>query len=170
MFLFCSLVTTVLEPRNHLLINEFMASNSVSGCIDEYGDSDDWIELYNSGTEAVETGGYMLSDDSLRLNRFMLPDTLLPAESHLLIWADDDPQQGKWHAPFKLDATEGDEIILSTTENLIVDRIQFFPKNHNPVARVPDESYGRLYDSDTLWGQQNTPTPGSANTGGRVQP
>ena len=112
----------------------------------------------------------MLSDDSLQLNRFILPDTLLPAGKHLLIWADDDVQQGKWHAPFKLAAAEGDEIILSSTDNRIVDRIQFFPKNHNPIARVPDESYGRLYDGDTLWGQQNTPTPGTANTGGRVQP
>ena len=166
----CTSVITVPELSGPLLINEFMAGNRASEYVDEYGDSDDWIELYNCGTMPVQTEEYMLSDDSLRLNRFVLPDTLLPAGSHLLIWVDDDPQQGKWHAPFMLSAEKGEEIILSTRDNHIVDRIQFFPGNRNPVARVPDESYGRLHDGDTLWGQQITPPPGSANTGGRVQP
>lgn len=169
--LLCSPVNTEDGvERNAILINEFMAGNNASGCVDEYGDSDDWIELYNSGAEPVQMGKYMLSDDSLRLNKYLLPDTLLGSGQHLLIWADDEPQQGIWHAPFKLSATDGEEIILSGADERIVDRIQFFPENNNPIARVPDESYGRLTDGDSLWGQQNTPTPGATNTGGRVQP
>jgi hypothetical protein len=168
LFLTCG----VEAPERHHdpVINEFMAANVTSGITDESGDADDWIELCNTSGKPLQSGDYGLSDDSTRLYRYALPDTQLPPGGYLLIWADDEPEQGKWHAPFKLSATEGEEIILTHTEGRIVDRIQFYPRNRNPIARVPDESYGRFADGDTLWVQQDTPSPGAANAGGRAQP
>lgn len=165
--LFCSVEEP--QPQYNPVINEFMASNVASGIVDECGDTDDWIELCNTSGKQLQAGDYGLSDDSTRLYRFSLPDTQLPPGGYLLIWADDEPQQGKWHAPFKLSATDGEEIILTHIDGRIVDRIQFFPRNRNPIARVPDESYGRFSDGDTLWVQQDTPSPGVANIGGRAQ-
>ena len=151
-----------------VVINEFMTANNEGGPADEYGDHDDWIELYNAGDASVNIGVLSLTDDSLQLHSYSLPDTQLPAGGFVLIWADDEPMQGKWHAPFKLSWKNGDEIILTQGKDRIVDRYRFFPEDGNPLARVPGTSYGRAVDGDTLWGQQIEPTPGTANRGIRT--
>jgi len=44
-----------------VVINELMASNDMT-MSDQDGDFDDWIELYNTGTETVDLSGYSLLD------------------------------------------------------------------------------------------------------------
>ncbi len=148
-----------------IVVNEFMAANGDGGPTDEHGDPDDWVELFNTSDAVIDLQGYYLSDDSLQLHAYSLPDTQLPPGGYLLIWADDEPDEGSRHAPFKFSWQNGDEIILTQGKNLIVDRYRFFPENGNPLARVPGTSFGRTADGDTTWGQQLEPTPGSANTG-----
>ena len=46
-----------------VIINEGCNKNYVYG-IDEEGDNEDWIELYNAGGSAVDLSGYHLSDKS----------------------------------------------------------------------------------------------------------
>jgi hypothetical protein len=150
-----------------LVINEFMADNNGDSILNEYGVASDWIELYNRGDEAIALRGYYLSDDSTDLRVYSLPDTSIQPGGYLLVWADGEPQNGVLHAPFKLSAFDGDEIILTIGRTGIVDRIQFFPHNNNPVARVPGESYGRTVDGGDTWDQQRTPSPGAPNSGGR---
>jgi hypothetical protein len=150
-----------------VVINEFMAANEPGGPVDEYGDADDWIELYNAGYAAVNVSDLYLSDDSLHLHAYSLPDTVVPPGGFLLIWADDEPAEGRWHAPFKLSWRSGDEIILTQGLEQQVDRYRFFPENDNPTARVPGTSFGRAEDGADLWGQQLQPTPGAANEGVR---
>jgi len=158
---------TYVEKPPGIIINEFMADNRGTFAKDPFGEADDWFELYNNEAEPCSTANYFCSDDSLELDKYTLPDTVLPPGGYLLIWADGSPEQGAFHATFKLAAEEGDEIILSDSKGRIIDRVQFFPHNKNPVARVPDRSYGRAFDGDTMWAQQITPSPGRANTGGR---
>jgi len=45
-----------------LFINEFMADND-NVAVDEHGDYDDWIEIYNSEPTAIDLGGMYLTDD-----------------------------------------------------------------------------------------------------------
>jgi len=45
-----------------LIINEFLASNQ-TGLIDEDGQQEDGIEIYNRGTNSVNMGGWSLRDD-----------------------------------------------------------------------------------------------------------
>ena len=50
------------ESGISLILNEFMASNA--GTIqDEFGNSDDWIEIHNPGSEAIDLGGMYLTDE-----------------------------------------------------------------------------------------------------------
>ncbi len=147
-----------------LVINEFMTSNELESITDEYGEPEDWIELFNSGGASLDLSGLYLSDDSTNLKKYDLSGILMQPGEFLLIWADDDPEQGKYHAPFKLSTQNGEEIILSNGSNFI-DRIQFFPHNNNPEARIPNKSYGRESDGDPLWILQAEPTPKSANIG-----
>ena len=148
-----------------LVINEFLTSNTLGIFLDENGDREDFIELYNDGNESINVDGLYLSDDSTDLLQYRLPDTTVAPHGFLLVWADNDLDQGELHAPFKLSIQDGDEIILSVINGLIVDRIQFFPKNNNPESRLSDVSYGRESDGSNTWVRQREPSPGTANRG-----
>jgi hypothetical protein len=152
-----------------IVINEFMASNTGDDpevqIFDEYGESDDWIELYNGGDDPINLIGLYLSDDSTDLLKFALPDAIISSHGHYLVWADNQTAQGGNHANFKLDAFAGDEIILSVIGGKQVDVIRFLAASPNPESRLPDNSYGRSGDGAATWCRQQTPTPGSKNSG-----
>jgi hypothetical protein len=83
---------------------------------------------------------------------------LLPADTYLLIFADNETEQGPNHASFSLDA-ENDELFLSAgiqTEYAIIDSVSF--------TQLPaDTSYGRLpngYGDFTILPE---PSPGAFN-------
>lgn len=67
-------------------INEIMASN-VSIITDEDGDYEDWIELFNHGTEPVNLEGFGLSDDPLEPFKWTFPNITIEAGEYLLVWA-----------------------------------------------------------------------------------
>ena len=97
--------------ENNLVINEIMASN-LSTIADETGAFEDWIELYNRGSEAIDLGDYFLTDNFNIPGKWQLPKTTLAAGDYLLVWADNDPEDGvDNHASFKLSAG-GEEVGL----------------------------------------------------------
>ncbi|MDD5508708.1 MAG: CotH kinase family protein [Bacteroidales bacterium] len=145
-------------PSHRIVINEFMAANQ-STIKDEYGQADDWIELYNASDEPVWLGDMYLSDNLGNPTKWMLPDrTLLPGE-FLLIWADDTPSQGDTHTSYKL-AKEGEEIgIFGNTASgyAVIDSVTFGTQND-------DISYGRIVDGAPEWKYFTLPTPGETNS------
>jgi hypothetical protein len=168
-FLLLSSCTTVTDDLPEtVVINEFMTSNNSYSEVpiaDEYNETDDWIELFNFSDQPVSLMGLFISDDSTMLRKSSLPDTIIQPHSFFLIWADGQPEQGKHHVDFKLSAEEGDEIILSNSSGRIIDRIQFFAYSGNPVARLPNMSYGRTFDGSERWCLQKNPTPLQSNIG-----
>ncbi|MCX6274594.1 MAG: CotH kinase family protein [Bacteroidetes bacterium] len=90
-FFFLLLVGLLAHTENssaQVLINEVMSSNF--SCIaNESGHYEDWIELYNNGTSPVNLAGYGLSDNAGKLYKFTFPSYQLPANDHVLIFADD---------------------------------------------------------------------------------
>lgn len=168
LFLFsCDTPQESNEPVK-VVINEFLTSNSDDILLDEYGEADDWVEIYNRGDEEIDMSGFYLSDDSTNLTSYKFPDISIPPLGYLIIWADDTPGQGAFHAPFKLSSQDGDELIL-TKGNAVIDRIQFFPQSENPESRIPDVSYGRKSDGDPEWTRQTKPTPGNPNIAAKVE-
>lgn len=152
-----SYLTSVLgswEPVENLVLNELMAGND-STITDEYGEFDDWIELVNTGTEPVELSSFSLTDDMAFSGKYIFPDTLLQPDEYLLIWADDEQEQGPLHADFKLDG-DGEEVYLMQG-GVIVDQITF-PELDD------DRSWGRWPDLAEAWAVQAYPTPGAPNT------
>lgn len=143
--------------KNILFINEFMASNS-SIVADEYGDYDDWIEIYNKGDSTVSLGGMYLTDNLGTPNKWKIPDTTIPAGGFLMFWADTETAEGKLHTNFKLSAS-GEEIGLFDTDangNLPIDSIFF-------GAQLKDTSYGRFPDGNDTWQFFYNPTPNDTN-------
>ena len=93
-----------------LVINELMSANA-NNVSDPFGEFDDWIELYNGGGSPVALGGKYLTDNLGDPDKFALPAETLAAGDWAFYWADNDPEQGPYHAPFTLSGS-GDEVAL----------------------------------------------------------
>lgn len=118
-----------------IVINELMARNDTTAC-DQNGEFDDWIELYNVSSNPVGVGGYCLSDRDNFTMFWALPDTTIPANGYLIVWADEDGTQAGLHACFKLSAS-GDAVFLSAPDSSLIDSISF-------GIQTADISYGRF--------------------------
>ena len=80
---------------------------------DEVGEKEDWIELYNKSASTVNLSGYYITDNVSNIKKWQLPEgTLLPANKYLILWCDEDQEQGSFHTNFKLSAS-GETILLS---------------------------------------------------------
>ena len=145
-----------------LVINEFMASNN-SIVRDPQGQFDDWIELYNAGTESIDAAGIYLTDDLGRPTKWRIPGivrgaTMIHPGDYLLIWADGDTTDSGLHANFKLDA-DGEEIGLFDSDGTTLIHSITFPR------QTPDISYGCYPDANDIWRFLSIPTPGAPNEG-----
>ena len=140
-----------------ITINEFLASNDAFNS-DEAGEYDDWLELYNPSEELVDLAGLYLTDDFTNLTKWQFPEissTIEPG-GYLLVWCDEDPEQGEMHTNFKLGAS-GEEIALVNTNGLsILDSLSF-------GVQSTDISYGRIPDGENQWAFM-TPTPNASNS------
>src|SRR3954463_6245144 len=82
-----------------LRINEVMTGND-GAWVDERGETDDFIELVNTGDRTILLSDYALGDEPDKATP--LPEVELEAGATRLLWADSDPEQGALHLPFKL--------------------------------------------------------------------
>lgn len=119
-------------------INEFLAINDF-GQQNEYTESTDWIELYNTSSTSVSLYGLFLSDDTDNLMKYAFPSgTSIPANGFLAVWADEDASGTYLHANFKL-AGSGEKVILSDYTGNILDSITFGQQTADvSVGRCPD--------------------------------
>lgn len=125
-----------LTPFKGLVINEFSAAN-VSIAADEYGDFDDWIELYNNTDESINLEGYYLSDNAGNLLKWSFPEATISAGGYFIIWADGDSTHASgFHTNFKLSAS-GEVLSLSDNTGQLIDQIDF-------PAQFDDITFGRL--------------------------
>lgn len=152
LFLAASMLTTCASAQ--IRINEVMAQNN-SGLTDpDYGESADWIELYNDGDTDVDLADYSVTDNLNTPRKFVLQaGTVVPAKGYLLLWCDD---RGEGlHTSFKLSA-DGEEIGLYNAEGELVDQMEF-------GGQYTDVSYGRTGDKSNPWAFFSVPTPEGAN-------
>jgi hypothetical protein len=138
-----------------LVINEVMGNNKTTYG-DEYNEYDDWIELYNSGNEPIDVGGLYLSDSLANPSLFRISSehsdstTIVPG-GYLVLWADDDSEQGILHLGFKISKTGETLGVFDYTEELI-------DSTSYPFIS-PNLSWGRTLDGDNIWTSFQAPTP-----------
>jgi len=157
--------TNVLDPTATptVRINEFLASNiSTNGLYDQFGNLEDWIELYNYGSNAVNLAGYSLTDDNDQPDKWIFPAVTLGPGQFLIVFASERDLKtvggtNMLHTSFTL-GTAGDYLALFNAESPRVALTVFTPKY--PDQRN-DYSYG--YDSSNQLRYFSVPTPGSAN-------
>ena len=123
-----------------VVINEFVASNdSTSNIFDQDGEADDWIELYNNTTQAVDLTDFFLSDNYANPLKWSFPaGSTIPANGFLIVWADENGMEDGLHANFKL-AKTGESIMLVHSDGTFIDSLSFGQQETNvPYARVPN--------------------------------
>lgn len=140
-----------------LRLNELVSSND-GVVVDEDGQTDDWFELYNAGTEPVQLSQFTVSVGGAPAQR--LPAIALPPGEALLLWADGSPAQGVRHLPFKLPA-RGGRFTIHGPAGLSEDLV--FP------ALEPNDSFARLPDGGGAFQRCRYATPARLN-GARCGP
>jgi hypothetical protein len=151
----------MLVQELDLWVNEIAAVNN-SIISDEYGEYDDWIEIYNFGDDAINLNGLYITDNINNPTKHLLVeenpgDLLVPAGGFLLLWADDQTEQGSTHLNFSLSGS-GEYVGLYSPDVILIDGTEF-------GQQISDVTYGR----NLVGGQWNyfpTPTPNAPNGNG----
>ena len=155
------LATSVASPVStvhaQLIINELMQSNidCVMDDINEFPDS--WVELYNSGTTAVNLNSFSISDENDPKTAWTLPSKTINPGAHILVYCD--KEEIGFHTPFRLESGKGGAVYLFSNGTLI-DQVEGLKKQP-----APNIAYGRQTDGSDSWGYMAKPTPGASNCG-----
>lgn len=159
----CSDAATGLVGVLHL--NEVMADNvSVFEDPDDPGDFPDWIEVYNSGSGAVNLKGAYLTDDPVAPTKQRIgASVVVPPKGFVVLLADGDADQGRRHLGLKLDAEGDDVAIVAPDGHTLIDSTSFGQQG-------PDTSRGRSPDGSGSWHLLATPSPGASNAPYRTSP
>ncbi|MEE9431727.1 MAG: lamin tail domain-containing protein [Melioribacteraceae bacterium] len=145
-----------------LYINEFQASNTKT-IADDFGEFEDWIEIYNASEKSININGLYITDNFENLTKYKLHSSaagksIIKAKGFYLLWADENSKQGNNHLNFKL-SSKGEQIALvSVVENdtTIIDSISY-------TALGKDISYARIDDGGNEWKTFTESTPGYSN-------
>jgi hypothetical protein len=159
----CLLFCSNLDAQ--VLINEYSAAN-MDGISDNYNEREDWIELYNAGSQPVSLDGYYLSDNVNNPGKWKFPGgvTIPPGGRRLVFASDRDEFTGGFlHAGFKLTQTQQEHIVLSDPQKNIIDMVEISKPNQ------VNHSRGRVTDGAAEWGIFTSPTPGAANASARKE-
>ena len=131
----------VLNPitNQSLLINEMLANN-VTTNMDEAGEYDDWVELWNNNDLQADLTNHFLTDKRDNLTKWKFPDSssrILPND-YILIWCDEDQDQGNLHTNFKLSSGGEFLALIHPDGETILDSVTF-------PYQQEDISYGRVF-------------------------
>lgn len=154
-----TLVQLGLPDLPNVVINEIMANNTMT-VADNHGEFDDWIEIYNQGSSPVDIGNLYLTDDLNDPTKYQIPSTYpdsttIAPGGFLLLWADNDPEQGILHLEFGLSNT-GEQVGIFYSHFSTIDTFSY-------NQQQADTSYGRAWDGASAWLQFSEPTPGYSN-------
>ncbi len=144
-----------------VIINEYSCSN-ISGYTDNFGENEDWVELYNTSSSPVDLSGYYLSDKASNLLKWQVPSGVsIPGNGYLMVIASkrNTVSGNELHTNFNLKQTSGEWIILTNTLGNVVDSLKIVHLTKS------NHSVGRSTNGAPDWKLFTTPTPNAANTG-----
>ena len=139
-----------------VFINELLAKNETINN-DEAGEFDDWVEIWNYSSITVDLSNHYLTDKIENLTKWKFPDSnsFIEPNEFILIWCDEDQEQGPLHSNFKL-SSNGEFLALVLPDGItIMDSISF------PI-QSEDISYGRSGTANDEWVYM-PPSPGDYN-------
>lgn len=124
-------------------INEFQATSA-------FGGTDDWVEIYNRGSQPFDLSGCFLSDERNNNTKWTFPQgKILKPGEYLVIYED--------ALGFGF-SSEGSDVIMFTAADSTTG-LDFYDFG----AQQPDKSEGRFPDGTNTWQFFNEPTKGGPN-------
>jgi len=147
-----------------VVINELLANSQ--------GVGPDWIELYNATGQAVDIGGWFLSDDADDLMKYRIAaGTSIPAGGYLVFYEDEhfgNPDDPGCKAPFAL-TRDGETVYLHSGSGAA---LTGYSEQQRFDASDPGVSLGRHHKSTGGYDfvALSEPTPGQANADPLVGP
>ena len=184
------IITTDDAPFAPIRINEVSAANTIY--VNEYFKKNDWIELFNATEMPINVAGLYITDNPNKLQKYQIPadvpglNTIIPAGGYLVIWADNlYPLESSLaattsytnltdiHTLFKLGNTDGQTVILTSSEEFVANNQQYFEAHPTFAAGFTDQiiydthegiqSVGRYPDGGNEIYVMNRPTIGNSN-------
>ncbi len=142
-----------------VMINEFSASN-LESFVDEFGKTEDWIELYNDSEVIMDLSGWHLSDKEDNPTKYEIPSGIsIQPFSHLVFLCSGRDLVGNEHihTNFKLSQTSGTDVIILADNNGNVQE-----QYEMPITLV-EHSLARISDGSNAWKVCTEPTFGTSN-------
>ena len=146
-------LAAALPTKAQLRINEVCSKNNAVLRSPD-GKFPDWIEIYNSSTNAVNLSTYFLSDEAAIPHKWQFPNIFLAANDYLVFFSGSsaiDPDQ----IDFKI-ASSGETIVLTDNSFNKIDELKV-------PALQADHSFGTIATNNLNYYFQ-IPTPNEANT------
>ncbi|MBR4240291.1 MAG: CotH kinase family protein [Prevotella sp.] len=156
------LALTTQTAKAQLIINELMQSNVDCYMVQdtwmkEFPDS--WVELYNSGTEAVNLQDYKIGIKNKVSKAWQLPEKFVNPGEYVVVCCDKEEIENSLHTSFRLESDKAGSVFLFLNDE-IVNQVD------HPAMPAPNIAYGRLViNGADEWGYLDTPTPNAANSG-----
>jgi hypothetical protein len=140
-----------------VVINEWMADNAGPTGLADPADGlfQDWFELFNPNTNAINLGGYFLTDEpgGNTIQYTLIPNNgqyVVPGGGYLLVWADGEPAQNgpdrsDFHASFKLSG--GGESLALISPDGVFQHVVTFGQQFQNVSQglFPDGNTNTLF-------------------------
>ena len=148
-----------------VVINEILANS---------GNAPDWIELHNRSDEAINVGGWFLSDDGSDLLKYRIPiDTTISAGGYLIFYEDTnfgvDSLDPNRLTGFALSHT-GENVYVTAAENGLATGYSH-TEDYGPSFEGESIGYYYKSSSDTYnFVTQETPTQAAENSDPKVGP
>lgn len=154
------------QSRGALRINEVMVTNE-SSLVDEYGQRNAWIELFNTNYAPLEISSIYVTDDPANPKKYPVPlgdvNTEIPSRQHVVFFADNLPNRGTFHTNFLLEEGKENWIGIYDADGLtLIDEVTV------PASLLPGQSWARTEDGNGEWavrtgGESDYITPSSPN-------
>lgn len=154
------------QTRDALRINEVMVVNDNS-LVDEYGNANAWIELFNSNFAPLEISKVYITNDKNNPTKYPIPlgdvSTRIPKRQHVVFFADGEPNKGTFHTNFVLVPGVDNWLgIYDADGKTLIDEVTI------PASLLPGQSWARTIDGTGEWalrtgGESDYITPSSAN-------
>lgn len=149
--------------RAQIVVNEVCVSN-LNSYADNFGEFEDWFELYNAGAAAVDISGWYISNRPGNPMKWQVPPgAVIPAGGHQVFFASKRNTSGGgfYHTNFKLSQNDWDHVVVSDMNGNVIDDFGFTPLDRTKLGH----SRGRTTSGAATWSLFNNPTPGAANAG-----
>ncbi|MEZ5046999.1 MAG: CotH kinase family protein [Chitinophagaceae bacterium] len=137
-----------------IVINEFLADN-VGMERDEYNNTEDWLELYNTSSNVLDLSNCYLSDNTGNPLKWKFPNTTAIApHSYLTVWIDDDSAELILHTNFSLNKDTG--FISLYVQNTLLDSLHYGAQQSNySYGRYPNGTGNFIFMNRTYGAENN---------------